>query len=304
MTGINFYPRTLTIDAGDSVSFTFPAQEPHTVTFDAGQVPGLFFTGVAPDHPNTGDFDVTTAFSPVNANGSSATYDGSQPLSSGVPTDAPADRMPWTVTFPKAGVYHFECAVHGPLMAGDITVLPAGGALPEAPAQAKTRGDAESVRDATNTGIADEAFAFAPTKTTDAAGVTHHTLSAGTMGFNISELTYTPSDYTVKRGDYITWTQPDTNQFNTVTFLSGAAQPSFLQIIPQPGGQPLEVIPAKVNAPSGGDTYTGTGYVNSGTITPGNSFTLKIDAPPGTYQYVCLFHADDYNMKGTITVTP
>jgi plastocyanin len=304
LTSINFYPRTLSIAAGDTVSFTFPAQEPHTVTFDAGQVPGLFFTGVIPDNPNKGDFNLTTAFSPVNWSGSSATYDGSKPLSTGVPSDAPPDRMPYNITFPKAGVYHYECAVHGPLMSADITVLPSGATLPETPAQAKARGDGEAAADATNTHVADEAFAFIPTDTTDANGVTHHTLSAGTMGFHISEVTYTPPSMSVKQGDYVTWTNPDTNQFHTVTFLSGAPQPPFLQIIPQSSGQPLEIIPALVNAPSGGDSYTGTGYVNSGTMTPGNSYTLKIDAPPGTYQYVCLFHGDDYDMKGTITVTP
>src|SRR6266571_2207132 len=45
ITAINFYPDTLTSNAGDSSSFSFPAQEPHTVTFDAGKVPGLFLTG-------------------------------------------------------------------------------------------------------------------------------------------------------------------------------------------------------------------------------------------------------------------
>jgi hypothetical protein len=52
------------------------------------------------------------------------------------------------------------------------------------------------------------------------------------------------------------------------------------------------------------NTYTGNGIVNSGSLTSGNSFALKIDAPPGTYEYVCLFHADSYNQKGTITVSP
>jgi plastocyanin len=44
--------------------------------------------------------------------------------------------------------------------------------------------------------------------------------------------------------------------------------------------------------------------INSGTLSGGGSFTLRIDAPPGKYEYICLFHADDFNMKGTITVTP
>jgi len=303
VTAINFYPNTLTINAGDSISFSFPAQEPHTVTFDAGKVPGLFLTGITPNSPNPGDLDLTVAFSPVNSDGTKASYDGSQAVSSGVPTDPPGERSPFVVSFPKAGIYYFECALHGPLMSGDIAVLPAGATLPETPAAAKSRAGAELARNLTNTMVEGQAFAITPGAIPGPAGSTIHTFSAGAPGDHLSVNQFVPGDLTIKRGDYITWSQPDPNQFHTVTFLSGGTGPAFLQIIPQPGGAPKIIIPALVNAPSGGSTYTGSGLLNSGTLTPGNSVTLKIDAPPGTYEYICLFHADDYNMKGTITVT-
>jgi plastocyanin len=304
ITMINYYPRASTINVGDTINFVFPAQEPHTVTFDAGAVPGLFLTGITPNSPNQGDIDITKAFSPLNSDGTSATYDGSQAVSSGNPTDPPDQRMPFAVTFPKAGEYYFECAVHGPEMSGFVTVLVAGSALPATPDQAKAHGAAEMAQDVTNNTVAAKAFPIQVAKATGPSGSTLYTIDDGAPGFHASVVQMLPQNLTVKRGDYVTWTQPDVVQFHTVTFLSGAAPPQFIQIIPQPGGPPRIVIPAATNAPSGGNTYTGSGTVNSGTLTVGNSFTLKVDAPPGTYEYVCLFHADDYNMKGTITVTP
>ncbi|HET9318994.1 MAG TPA: hypothetical protein VFO27_04435, partial [Bryobacteraceae bacterium] len=269
----------------------------------AGNVPGLFVTGLKPNSPNPGDLDATVAFSPANAGGPNISYDGTTVVSSGVPTDAPQDRSPFSVTFPKAGVYYYECAVHGPDMSGEVVVLPAGAATPETPAQATSRGTALAAADVKNTLAIADAFPINPKTTPLANGGTLHELAAGAPGYHLSVSQFLPMDYTVKRGDTITWDQSDIAQFHTVTFLSGAQAPQFLQIIPQPGGPPKIVLPAAVIVPAGGDTYTGTGIVNSGVLTVGTSFTLKVDAPPGTYQYECLFHADDYNMKGTITVT-
>jgi plastocyanin len=302
LTAINFYPSSLTINAGDTVNFNFPAQEPHTVTFDAGHVPGLFLTGITPNSPGAGDFDLTTAFSPVNANGPTVSYDGTQVISSGVPIDPPGQRAPFSVIFPKEGVYYFECAVHGPLMSGTITVAPATSLLAETPATAKTRGMADFTRNLTNTGA--EADAFAISSVTTAAGSNSiHTGAAGAPGDHFSVQAFIPDKLTVKRGDFVTWSQPDPNQFHTVTFLAGTPAPPVPKIVLSPGGPPTILLSADVMVPSGGDTFTGA-PLNSGTLTPGNSVTLKIDPPPGTYEYVCLFHGDDYNMKGTITVTP
>jgi plastocyanin len=303
MTAINFYPSALTINAGDTVNFNFPAQEPHTVTFDAGHVPGLFLTGITPNSPGPGDLDITAAFSPVNASGPIASYDGTQVVSSGVPVDPPGQRAPFAVVFPKEGVYYFECAVHGPLMSGTITVGPASSTLTETPAAAKTRGAAEFTRNLTYSSAFADTFAINSVGTSSGSN-TIHTATAGAPGDHFSFQAYVPSNLTVKRGDYVTWSQPDPTQFHTVTFLVGTAAPPVPKLVINPGGPPTLLLSADVMVPSGGDTFTGAAPVNSGTLTPGNSVTLKIDAPPGTYEYECLFHADDYNMRGTITVTP
>src|SRR6266568_1074225 len=45
LTANAYFPATITIDAGDTVSWTFPSIEPHTVTFDNGASPPLDVSG-------------------------------------------------------------------------------------------------------------------------------------------------------------------------------------------------------------------------------------------------------------------
>jgi hypothetical protein len=75
--------------------------------------------------------------------------------------------------------------------------------------------------------------------------------------------------------------------------------------VPQSSGPPFLSFNPQVLLPQGGNTYGGTGYVNSGFISQGgpagDTFALKFTAP-GTYQYLCALHADQ-GMMGTITVT-
>src|SRR5205823_5028168 len=99
----------------------------------------------------------------------------------------------------------------------------------------------------------------------------------------------------------VVWTVQDPLEVHTVTFTSGATPPDFVNVTPQPAGPPQVVVPAMVFSAVGDGTYNGTGYVNSGVFGPGGAYTLVIDAPPGTYQYLCLIHGPT-PMRGEITV--
>lgn len=99
--------------------------------------------------------------------------------------------------------------------------------------------------------------------------------------------TYFPREIWVDEGDTINFVN-STMEPHTVTFLSGNPAP------------PL-------SSPAfGGNTYNGTGLVNSGTLIgvpfPGatQSFSLTFTRA-GTYTYVCLYHPD---MTGTVHVQP
>jgi plastocyanin len=117
-------------------------------------------------------------------------------------------------------------------------------------------------------------------------------------------MAFLPKEITINAGDTIFF---DNQGFHTVTFLSGAEMQPLLTSAPDAGSatpgvsQPEIVFDPAGIFPSGGPTYDGTGFVNSGvpldpTAPP---FTLTFTAP-GTYEYLCLVHAQV--MKGTVMV--
>lgn len=293
-----FLPSTLTVAAGDTVSWRFGGF--HTVSFLAGNPPPpLIVPG-----PGAGELMIGPGGFPIPPGPMPPTgpYDGSQMVSSGTPQGAPADTPPFELTFTAPGVYPYLCLVHVG-MRGTITVVPAGTALPESPDQAQARGQAEfraaeqSVNDAAQQ--VQPAFAFT------ADGAAAQAVDAGlNTPAGASKVAFVPDNIAVRRGDVLTWTNSDTFNIHTVTFTSGATPPDFPDVVPQAGGPPQLILRANVAGPAGGTTYSGEGYVNSGIVFPGQSFALTIDAPAGTYTYLCLIHGTlNGGMRGTITVT-
>jgi len=302
-------PRVMQINVGDTVDWTFMGF--HTVTFLAGQAPPQFIT----PGPGQGELTLGPAFFPLGPSAESASFDGSAQVSSGVPfltMPPPEDgqegsaQMPpaphYQVTFTKPGLYEYVCTVH-PGMTGTVVVAPAGAGLAETPAQAKERGQAE-LRTLASGKIRSDVKAI-QSATVSANGITTHSLTAGLGdGFGGSAFLFLPGNITVKRGDVVTWTLADAAEPHTITFTSGAPLPEEIEVHPPAEGQaapPTFLFPANVANPVGGTTYTGQGYLNSGLLFDGMSFTVRIDAPAGTYEYYCLLH--DPVMKGTITVT-
>lgn len=265
---LNFYPSTITIDAGDSVTWKYPAGEPHTVTF----------LGPKASPPPPTDPSV-----PAPAGGS--TYDGSTYTSSGFMLGGKT----YTLTFPKAGTYTYYCLIHGEMVA-KVVVQPKGSLYP------KTQGavdndiatalsaDLKSASDAVTkfpytAGGAHLAAGIAP-------GLGQPPLTAASVVRFLDGDALSDTSVTVAAGTAITWTNLDTNDPHTVTFA--------------PAGQPFPTMDP-FSPPSGGNTYDGTTLVNSGPLFPGQSFTLTI-TKPGTYTYHCLFHDDTENMIGTVVV--
>src|SRR5205823_3273914 len=112
---------------------------PHTVTFDNGADPPLAISGRVRD-PAAGSLEATAVFNPLGVSGPNAAFDPTVQISSGVALDPPEERVPFTPSFAQPGTYHYICAIHGPTMAGSVTVLPAGAVLAETPDQATARG--------------------------------------------------------------------------------------------------------------------------------------------------------------------
>jgi plastocyanin len=109
-----------------------------------------------------------------------------------------------------------------------------------------------------------------------------------------------PETITINAGDTIVW-KLNSAEFHTVTFLApGEQAPDFL--IPEGGDSQRLIANPVVAFPSGGPSYDGTGYVNSGLLqrAPGQpqEFTLTF-TNPGDYAYLCLVHS---MMKGNVIV--
>src|SRR5689334_972840 len=134
-----YSPSLLTVHVGDTVRWTFaPSIEQHTVTFTAtgGTTPPAYVPG-----PGDGEFTLGPAWYPVGPTDGTATYDGSQARSSGTPLTS-ADTLPYRLSFSTPGTYTYTCSLHTGMF-GFVTVLPAGSALAETPAQAQQRGQAQ-----------------------------------------------------------------------------------------------------------------------------------------------------------------
>jgi len=130
-------PDPLTIHVGDKVVWA-PVLG-HTVTFLGSKpAPALILPGSAPGElmagPGFASIGVT-----LGAGGLSASYDGTNQLSSGDLSQVPNATPVMTITFTKAGTYAYLCLFHQG-MRGTVEVRDASAALPETPAQAKTRG--------------------------------------------------------------------------------------------------------------------------------------------------------------------
>jgi plastocyanin len=124
---------------------------------------------------------------------------------------------------------------------------------------------------------------------------------------DVEYLRFLPEDLSIGVGDTVTWNARAGEAPHTVSFLSGAEAPEFVLPEPQAAGSPNLVFNPEVLAPSGGDTYSGSGFFNSGLLLGRDgppdgpmSYALKFDTP-GTFDYICLVHGPI--MVGTITVS-
>lgn len=265
---LDFYPDTITIHSGDTVTWSNTVSIPHTVSIpQAGQTP-------PPGPPN-----------PAQVGGN--VFDNSGYISSGFITKGKS----YSVRFTRPGTYAYYCIVHPPEMTGTIVVLPAGAPLPMSPEQYAAAASADLATDLQAGADSIQLFPYAAGGTHLAAGI-----APGLPGSKPSQSTVmrfldaanlTSGSITIPVGTTVTWTNESNNAPHTVTFPVVGQQP--------PAGPPDQI------PPSGAADYDGTVLTNSGVIAPGKSYSLTFTAP-GTFTYYCLFHDGPTGMTGTVTV--
>jgi len=143
----------------------------------------------------------------------------------------------------------------------------------------------------------------AATATTAGAATWEVTSGLGDDGATVN--LFLPGTIHAYVGDTVRWHVEGIIELHTITFGPAATMQQLaahvLVPVPQKAGPPLLTLNAQLAAPSGGPTYDGTGFVNSGELLKGQTYSLTFTAP-GTYRYYCLIHYP--YMSGTVVVAP
>jgi plastocyanin len=308
-----FFPRSLTVNVGDSIVFTMRSHEFHTITFNSPKpVPEPILP--QPDHSLIAN-PVVFLSSPPSMPGDpkapvalNASFDGTGYVSSGA-LQKPGDSL--TVTFTAPGTYEALCLLHFHSMKATIIVNAAGIARPMTDSDYRTVAAAQ-LRDIRAKAAEVLAGATVPAPVTNADGSRTYTVYAG-VGSSADGIDYmrfvSGEQLSIKVGDSVTFDMKKNTVAvpHTITWLAGTDDPDLIIPQPQADGPPKLLVNPRVvvPAPMPPRPYDGDGYYNSGLMladlpmTP-QAFTVTY-TKPGTFKYQCIFHDDD-GMKGTIEV--
>jgi plastocyanin len=297
-----FLPNELWVHTGDSIRWTFPTHERHTLTFlKPGQTRPPGFGPI---------FGVLVGCPGISPDGSS--FDGSTCVTTGIllsgENAGPTASAPtYSVTFPAAGNFKFVCLVHAD-MTGVVHVLNASETLPhdqdfyDRQAQGERSlllRDASRLEGRGTPGDDDRA------QSSDvAAGIGEIVTTTGGGSQTASLMRFLRGTIIVRVGETVEWTNLDASINHTVTFGIEPAdpRPPSTNVLPTSDGARQAVIGSTADS------------VNSGFLSPApqdraglaqsppgvTRFRVTFTSP-GTFNYICAIH-DQLGMKGTVIV--
>ncbi|HVT21909.1 MAG TPA: hypothetical protein VHE57_11030 [Mycobacteriales bacterium] len=314
---MGFYPGQITVDQGDSVTWTANSAEPHTVTFlsTADPCPDTALCAL----PQTG-FDLG---SPVQSSPQGGTsYDGTSYFNSGVMTSSPpGPTLPfpptvplvhtYTLTFPDTlapGTYTYYCLVHGQAMVGTVVVQPKGTAYPATQAQIDAA-NATQIRADLDSGVALRAQARQQDRKLSTGR--HPVVISGLMNDRAMLMRFVGPANKVNVGDKVSFVVASMGEPHTVTFgnpVTGCGTPPCN---PEQPWNTTRTAHGNLFArfPARNGDFTGSAQtLNSGimlglppalTHLP-KSLTIQF-TKVGDYNYICALHAY-FGMVGTVHV--
>ena len=261
-----FRPDNVVINVGDTVDFSNPYEEPHTVTFIKNEA------------------DIAPGLAGLEAViGTGAGFDGSKTISSGFMSKGDT----FSVTFATGGGFEFLCLVH-PGMVVDVSVVGAGVYTPpvDEAAAAATLRQGIAIGEAASAAVRP----VAPVK--NANGTSTLTVQTGPEvpfeGATVDVMRFLPARIEIGAGDTVVW-KNDFGVPHTITFLAGpppADFDPFRTVKPSQNFDPSKLFNALISqAPPFGGVGT---------------FSLTFPAE-GTFNYICILHADQ-GMAGVVTV--
>src|ERR1700676_4101629 len=290
-----FLPNEIWIHSGDSITWAFPVNEVHTVTFlKPGQVRPSRLAGcpgAAPPDGRTPDFSV---------------YDGNACVNSGILTRD--DGKTYTIVFPATGNFKLVCLAH-PNMTATVHVLTLVTPLPHDQDFYDEQAERQSAQLLTHE-MASEHNHHEPNaheSNAVTAGVGH--IIGNTGGTQTaSVMRFMDATKVIHVGETVEWTTAEAVTSHTITF--------------GPEPDPLNQIPPSANVTTDADgarhafLSSPSDVVHSGFITQSpQDRTGLAQAPlsatrfratftqPGVYQYKCVLH-DQLGMVGEVIVLP
>jgi plastocyanin len=284
-----FLPNEIWIHSGDSVTWTFPANEVHTVTFlKPGQVRPNRFAGCPGVTPDFSVFDGTTTC-----------------VNSGVVSNSDALQSPptYTVVFPATGNFKLVCLAHANMTA-TVHVLASSTPLPYDQAfydQQAAQERADLLSDIM-------ASAHSHTGSNDIAAGVGHIKGNGGGTQTASVMRFMDGTKVIHVGETVEWATAEAVTNHTITF--------------GPEPDPLNQTPPSANVMKDSDgalhayLSSPSDAVHSGFITESPQDRIGLaQAPlsatrfrvtftqPGIYKYKCVLH-DELGMVGEIIVLP
>ncbi len=284
--GQAYLPGKVTVEAGQSVTFTVGSDEPHSVTF------GLGPADVAPDQWPVVGWTAPTEAPPTPVDLGTATFEGGGFINTGLIWKGSTA----TATFPIPGSYVFYCVIHSG-MSGEIDVVEAGagGTTTQADADAAAKATSDfilaAVEPTRQARLGDVESLKNPDGTTtwnifaDASTVAGPLPGGGTGYLELFEML--PPGLEIGVGDTVHWSATGAH---TVTFPATGQDPTTID----PFGPPVGTT----------DVYDGTSEYSSGLLNagPGAPSAYSLTFPSaGVFQYVCALH-QFLGQRGVIAV--
>jgi len=289
-----FLPNEIWVHSGDSITWTFPTNEVHTVTFLVPlQMRPNRFTGCSgggPPDGRTPDFSV---------------YYGTVCVNSGVLSNSSAlpNAPTYSVVFPVTGNFKLVCLAH-PNMTATIHVLDSSTPLPHDQSFYDKQADRQRAD------LLSDAMASAhdhPDSNDVTAGV-GHIMGNGGGTQTASVMRFMDATKVIHVGETVQWTTAEGVTNHTITF--GPEPDPLNQILPSanvtldPDGARHAVISSPSDAVHSGfiteSPQDRTGLAQA----PLSATHFRVTfTQPGVYQYKCVLH-DELGMVGQVIVLP
>jgi plastocyanin len=299
-----FLPNELWIYTGDSIRWTFPTHERHTLTFlTPGQTKPPGFGPV---------FGVEVGCPGATPDG--AAFDGSSCVNSDIlrlneDEDSTARAPTYSVSFPSAGNFKLVCLIHAD-MTGVVHVVNPSETLPHDQGfydrqaqreQAMLLAEASRMEGRGTPQQEDQAGSYGV-----AAGIGEIVTTTGAGSHTAALMRFVPDMIVVHVGDAVEWTSLDPSINHTVTFGTEPddPRPTSTNVQLNTSGVRQAVIASTAdNMNSGFLTPAPQDRANLAQAVPGVTRIKVTFTTSGTFDYICAIH-DELGMKGTVIVQP